>query len=869
MALNSIAYYTKSALILLGAIVLFGHIVQQPVLVQIFPGMIGMVPNTALNFILLGIALYLSTQLTLIPSILRITLLLIITILSVMSLSEDIFQCDLGIDSWMATDWLKDPNPTPGRMAPNTSVCFLLSVLVTILIPYGNKKVFGIIVQLATLLILFIALFSLFVYWMKWEFIFNWYRFARMASHTAIGFILTSVALGATWLQTWWYKKFYKGIEDKKIMLITAIILLFVNLMCGLGSIAGLTSINIRTVQRSIESILKNKVNEFIETTKNIQQEINYLVIKESTSNVSTMDKASNEFINKYLIDKGFNALQIQNQNKKIVFSNGTLRQKPQIEVLLNQPHKSTLIWDDGFWYKVEIPLYREPDHILKGYLIAEKFLSALSQHYQNYEGLGKTGEIMMCAKYREYFAECFPSRFTNEKYILRLINNSTPLAVSYAFQGLSGTINTIDYKGNKVIAAYTPIGDLGLGLVIKLQSTEIYSPIRQQLKMIIPLGLILVFFGLFLLYWQVAPLVRKAINSEKEAQKSKVDALHLNNELSKRNKEIQLMRELSSTLQSALSLDEAFEIVVQYGKKLLPDDAVIFFLMHASHNYLEAKFGWGNPKLDEKILKPEDCWALRKGALHKVHDSETSLLCPHSKGLGDKSPPYICIPMLAQNDIIGLLYVEIDTSNVSEKHHTELLNLAVTFSEQISLSIANTKLRESLRNQAISDKLTGLYNRRYLEETMERELNRIKRAESTLALLMIDIDHFKHFNDTFGHEAGDVVLKALGQSLLHYTRASDISCRFGGEEFTVVLLDISLDDAIVRAQEIHTLMSQLHLRYQDAPLGPVTLSIGIAMYPEHGTSLEELIHHADAALYQAKNQGRNRTVVFNEESTG
>ena len=192
-------------------------------------------------------------------------------------------------------------------------------------------------------------------------------------------------------------------------------------------------------------------------------------------------------------------------------------------------------------------------------------------------------------------------------------------------------------------------------------------------------------------------------------------------------------------------------------------------------------------------------------------------------------------------------------------------LNLAITMSEQSSLAISNIKLRITLRNQSIRDTLTGLFNRRYLEETVDRELNRMERGSSSLAVFMIDVDHFKYYNDTFGHDGGDVVLKSLGQLLNNFVRKADLACRYGGEEFVIILPDITLKDALKRSYELHESVAQLNLNHHKNALDSITISIGISMYPEHGNTLAELILTADKALYDAKHQGRNQTVVFNQ----
>lgn len=169
--------------------------------------------------------------------------------------------------------------------------------------------------------------------------------------------------------------------------------------------------------------------------------------------------------------------------------------------------------------------------------------------------------------------------------------------------------------------------------------------------------------------------------------------------------------------------------------------------------------------------------------------------------------------------------------------------------------------LQAQLREQAIRDALTGLFNRRYLEETLERELLRARREASPISLIMLDIDHFKKLNDTFGHKAGDVMLQTLGEVLRTHTRGSDVACRYGGEEFVAVLPGASLELAHQRAEQWRALFEQLSVPYGKVELR-ATLSLGVAVYPQHGATSDEVLRVADTALYMAKTEGRNRVVV-------
>lgn len=333
--------------------------------------------------------------------------------------------------------------------------------------------------------------------------------------------------------------------------------------------------------------------------------------------------------------------------------------------------------------------------------------------------------------------------------------------------------------------------------------------------------------------------------------------------ELHHRNEEMQWLKELSSKLQTCLYMEEAYQLIAQYMLQLLPDSSGSLYLMHPSRNYLEAMTSWGTPTLEEKIIKPEECLSLRRGSIYKTNNPQKDLICAHHKSR-ENVPPYTCIPLFAQSDIIGLFYLEWKDGEVYD--HKKEINedvLVSTAAEQIAIGISNIKLRETLRNQSLRDSLTGLYNRRYLEETLEREISRCERQDIPLAVLMLDIDHFKEFNDTYGHEAGDMVIQALANVLRKFARKEDIACRYGGEEFIFVMTGINLETVLKRAQGLHDAIGQIHLRYGGNALAQITVSIGVAFYPLHGNNMHDLVTTSDIALYEAKNSGRNQTILF------
>lgn len=303
----------------------------------------------------------------------------------------------------------------------------------------------------------------------------------------------------------------------------------------------------------------------------------------------------------------------------------------------------------------------------------------------------------------------------------------------------------------------------------------------------------------------------------------------------------VRVLAEFSHALQAPATLAEALTVIGEFLPRLfhVPGGTLQLF---RDGGPLRTVCEWGRPPT-LPALSSAEIRALRRGEpAHAVRRDAVQ------------------VPLSVNDHPIGLLSLACPASEAEA-----LLGSAYTASavEEIALVIGNMRERDCLREQSVRDPLTNLYNRRYLEESMERELaragrTRLKKQTTALAVLMIDVDHFKRFNDDHGHEAGDLVLAAIGDQLRHIVRASDIASRYGGEEFVVVLLDVTPKRALARAEQIRSAVEAHRLGFHDVQLPPVTISIGIAMYPLHGNSVESLLRTADAALYTAKHRGRN-----------
>jgi diguanylate cyclase (GGDEF)-like protein len=336
--------------------------------------------------------------------------------------------------------------------------------------------------------------------------------------------------------------------------------------------------------------------------------------------------------------------------------------------------------------------------------------------------------------------------------------------------------------------------------------------------------------------------------------------------ELEQHNLNINLLNEMGDLLQSCSDINEAYSIIGQVGRQLFTEEDGGLYIINNSQNMVEAAAVWGPSPPEMNSFGLDDCWALRRGRTHILNNGGVKLLCPHLKS----HPPLasICIPMMAQGETMGILHIQTSGkgSDLPDPAGAHLIEnwqqLAQAMADRTALALANVRLRISLRQQSIRDPLTELFNRRYLEETLERELRRATRLQRPVGVVMMDLDHFKSFNDRFGHEAGDLLLRELGKLLKKHIRGGDVACRYGGEEFALILPDISLQDAQERAEQLREEIKAMNINYREQALEAITLSLGVAMFPDHGDTGILLLRAADTALYEAKRLGRDRVIV-------
>ena len=363
---------------------------------------------------------------------------------------------------------------------------------------------------------------------------------------------------------------------------------------------------------------------------------------------------------------------------------------------------------------------------------------------------------------------------------------------------------------------------------------------------------------------------VTDRVQAELQLQRANEELAEKVQELERRSTEITLLSEMGSLLQTCKDAEEAYLQISAAAEKLFPKWSGTLCITTASRTAVEMVANWGQAIQSDRVFAPDDCWALRRGQPQWFRRGDKASACRHID-LTEVTES-LCVPFMAQGEALGIVSLQMrggqeplepatPTSRQAERR------LAAVLVEQVALALGNLKLRESLRNQSICDPLTGLFNRRYMEESLEREFSRANRNKTSVAIIMMDIDHFKRFNDTFGHQAGDTLLRILGDFLKKNTRGQDIACRYGGEEFALVLTESNLEGALQRAEILRQQVQRLSVEYAGQLLGSVRVSIGVALFPDHGKTIGEVLRASDQALYRAKRDGRDRVYSWTVES--
>ena len=319
-----------------------------------------------------------------------------------------------------------------------------------------------------------------------------------------------------------------------------------------------------------------------------------------------------------------------------------------------------------------------------------------------------------------------------------------------------------------------------------------------------------------------------------------------------KARQQVARLFEMADVLQSASDHADANAVLKATAVELVPGFSGALYVFNNSRDRLVLSTTWARAENDAlpETINPNACWALKRGKPHLNRGDSTKLCCAHHVG----SETSLEIPMIARGEIVGLL--QLFASGISAVERLEhITDLGSALADGMSLALANMALREKLRNQALRDPLTGLYNRRYMEDCLQRFVRLAERENREISLIMVDLDHFKRLNDEHGHSFGDQVLRDAALTLTGSLRETDIVCRFGGEELVVILPDCPLERAADKAELLRLRIEELSSTHG----ADISASFGVASVPHTSQSVTDLLQAADQALYKAKQGGRNQ----------
>lgn len=334
---------------------------------------------------------------------------------------------------------------------------------------------------------------------------------------------------------------------------------------------------------------------------------------------------------------------------------------------------------------------------------------------------------------------------------------------------------------------------------------------------------------------------------------------------LEDRAHESSLLTGARDELQLCTDVHQLYQSAARRFSLLLPRTSGCFCMIDNSRQTVEVVSFWGEAMVDD-FSPPEACCGLRSGQPRWRLPGQSEIHCAHFTS--EAPERYLCQPIVAHGDALGVLFIQCEDDAAVQAVHRRMDGLQQLV-QITAMAVATLNLQSKLENQSIRDALTGLFNRYFMQISLDRELSRAARKRQTLAVLMLDVDHFKRFNDTYGHAAGDAALQGIANILKTGIRSEDVACRYGGEEFTILLPDITPESATERAQGILSAVSRLSVSLGAQTYSEFTISIGIAFYPNDGEAPDLLLRRADEALYRSKRQGRNQVSLYNMVAAG
>lgn len=764
-----------------------------------------MVLQSALCFFLIAVALMAGrvspTRGRTVQGVLGAAVLLI----SVTVFSQYLTGVDLGLD-WAGSDVKSAANPFPGRMSGPTALSFMLCGLVMMSMHRVTGLRAGLAVQALTTLVIASGLIGIAGYYIPLHLFYGDYVFGRATLTTAAGFIIAGMLMWLSWRRDSWYvnRRLIRSQEQRIVLLGTLTLgsAVCVSAMAGFMIMVGHVE---RTVGSAQLDLLQRNVMVFVLSVESRIDQAALLaerpVMREQMDRLNRVpgDPLIHERLRantSALLAGGFSAVEFSDPDGRSWISAGRFVPSDAVGAPLRARYPARLIWHDGLILHSQIPI--EFGGRIVAYLKSEQPLSRVNEIMSAEHMTEHSGEIGLCTRTAAQLT-CFPQRMMPRPY---QIPYSKELPMASAIDGQSGTMVGRDYRGQNVLAAYGPVGDLGLGMVVKVDTSELYEPLRQNMYLVLALMVLTVLLGGLVLHHAMTPLVRKLESGEQR---------------------LQLALAGSRIALWDWDLQRGTVFLSERWAELLGEPA------HPMTMRIEKLQAMVHPEDLPTLL--EQLRLVFKGA-ENAYDLEHRIRLPDGRERWIRSRGQV-----AERDAQGRVLRMVGTNaDISRRKEAEA----------------------QLAHQASHDALTGLPNRLFFPDRLEQAMARSRRQKSLMAVMYLDIDKFKGINDTLGHEAGDVLLKGFAGRISSVLRTTDTAIRLGGDEFVIILEGLgSRDNGAAVAEKIVAAM-RTPFAVGKGTLR-ITTSAGLAYFEgEEGLDGDALLRKADEAMYQAKAAGRN-----------
>ncbi len=796
-------------LLLVAATVMYGWLARAPVVLGLVPGP-PMVFNTAVCFAVAAGALLAGDLAPALQQRVRTTLGTLIIVWAGLVLSQYLLPASYGIDWPALHDWLPDANPFPGRMAAITCIGFLLGGLAFVLAPRAYEAGAAVIVHGLTLGMALIGAVSLLGFLGNFDALFDVSLFDQVSLPTAVGFILLAAGLWASWRAAG--RGFRQRLKREDSRIIFTLILVAIALAAAAAAFVATVRTAEEIIGKSLAHALRSRVTLFTTVINHGIAQVELVATRPQLIRLfnrlakNANDLESQELLPvaaKSFVDAGLSGIAFLDRAGREVARAGAFVAASELRLPLAFDKDATLLWDGQFVLHAEFDVLHEGAPV--GRVVAESRLHGIRDFLSDVSDVGGSAELAVCGPTGEMML-CAPTRFHPRPATYSKTVSGFPEAMGHALAGLSGVIRTRDPRGKDTIAAYGSGRGLRIGMVLKADAADLFGPIRLQFQYLAGVTLVLLFGGVLWLRAGVKPLARKLLLREQQL------ALALQgSQLALWDWDVPTGRMyLSEYWQSMLGAPPGptWTTLTELEKLVYPDDL---------------------PQLEQHLQEVLTGQATQYNVEHRVKTRRGGWLWIHSTGQ--------VVERDGRGRALRLTGTNVDISRRKESEH-ELLY------------------------RASHDALTGLPNRSLFYDRLARAIARVQRSRNLIAVMYLDIDKFKHINDTLGHDAGDALLQAFAQRLTTCVRSIDTVARLEGDEFAIILDTLATRDAgcNIAGKIVATVQPEFKLGHQTLN---ITTSVGIAFYQGEEIILtDDLVKKADKALYAAKSAGRNNYQV-------